>query len=180
MKPLNPRSSPVVLLLGGVVLAMACSTAPPPRVPPPSSVTTSTLAEVPTTEPSEKEATACELECGNATLSARPSTPDHHAAAVENADEVFRSMHDDLLACYRKTLRGRPSSHAFMTVDVVVKEDGSVGWIETTGGAHFGDRGLRCLTDRIQRAHFLPVVGGGTRRIHVPLTFRTLAPGEDI
>ncbi len=124
---------------------------------------------------------ACELNCGMASVVARPSTPDHHAAAVADADRVFRSMHDDLLACYKKRVKAQPNAHAFMTVDVVVKDDGSVWWTETTGGAHLTKGGaLKCITDRIEKAQFLPVVGGGTRRIHVPLTFRMLAPGEDI
>ena len=170
------RSLTVACSTLSIVLATACTKPPPPRAPPTSSETSTTTAELPEEETSER----CALNCGSASVIARPSTPDHHVAAVADADAVFRSMHDDLLACYRKRLPGRPNVHAFMTVDVIVKPDGSVGWIETTGGAHFGERGLKCITSTIEKAHFIPVAGGGTRRIHVPLTFRMLAPGEDI
>jgi hypothetical protein len=174
------RSSSAVLatfLGAGLLLATACTKPTPPQAPS-SSIAQTTSAMTTTTE--EEPAEACELNCGTASVTARPSTPDHHAAAVADADRVFRSMHEDLLACYKKRVRARPNAHAFVTVDVVVKEDGSVSWTETTGGAHLmGGGALKCITDRIEKAHFLPVVGGGTRRIHVPLTFRMLAPGED-
>lgn len=104
--------------------------------------------------------------------------PDYHAADVVNADQVFASMHDDLLACYKARIGERPNAHAYLVVDLVLAPDGSVRSIETTGGALMGDRAMRCITQRIQRATFEPVLGGGTLHVQVPLAF-TRAPVDD-
>lgn len=149
-------------------LVVACASKPPP--PP---VTTSSAA---LTTPSEKEAAdvepatiGCELVCEGA----RIDGVDHHAAAVADADRVVGAMHEDLLACYRKRLVTNPRAHASLTFDIVIEPDGTVRKIETTGGAMLGDKTIRCMTERLERGVFAPVHGGGTLRIHVPITLRT-------
>jgi hypothetical protein len=113
---------------------------------------------------------ACVLVCGNATV-AHPDVPklETHVDEAENADAVFASMHEDLLACYKARVIELPSAHAFLTV--VVAPDGSVQKVDTTGGALFGDRTMRCVTRRIHQASFAPVRGGGTIHIQIPLSF---------
>lgn len=159
-----------VFLTALSVIACSAPTAPKPAVTP-----IATSAELPS-----EVAQECELTCQAATLttSTVPDGPDHHAAAVENVDTVFASMHDDLLACYRTQLAKKPSARAFVFLDVVLNPDGSVLKVESSGGGMLGDAGLRCLTRRVQRATFAPVHGGGTLHVQVPLVFRTLAPND--
>jgi len=104
--------------------------------------------------------------------------PDIHARAVADANAVLASMHDDLVACYRARAAVKPRAHAFLTIDIVVQEDGTVRRVETTGGALLGDAAMRCIVDRVQRGKFAPVDGGGTRHIHVPFAFQRLGPDE--
>lgn len=127
----------------------------------------------------ETEAPACEVSCGGAaTVTAAVHGPDYHAEAVANVDEVFASMQGDLVACYKNALRRDPDARAFVQLDIVLGPDGSVWSVFATGGGRLGDAGMRCLTKRVERAHFAPVHGGGTLRVEVPLTFRRLGPDE--
>jgi hypothetical protein len=123
---------------------------------------------------------ACVLVCGSAAAAhlEMPSV-DYHVDEAENADAVFASMHGDLLACYRERVAQSPNAHASLVVDVVLAPDGSVRAVDTTGGALFGDRTMRCITRRIQRGTFAPVRGGGTLHIQIPLTFSLRNPGDD-
>jgi hypothetical protein len=111
---------------------------------------------------------------------ARAQEPDHHAAAVANANQIFAAMHKDLLACYKSRVAVSPNAHAFMTIDVVINPDGSIRAVETTGGALMGDKGIQCVVNRVKRATFAPVRDGGTLRIHVPVVLRKLTPDESI
>jgi hypothetical protein len=122
----------------------------------------------------------CEVFCNAAQLVTHTEFPDHHARAEANADQVFVAMHDDLLACYKARVRVDPNAHAFLTVDVVIGPDGRVRNVETTGGALLGNQGLDCIVNRVKAATFEPLPGGGTRRIHVPLTFRRVGLDEGI
>lgn len=121
----------------------------------------------------------CVLVCGNA-AAARLDVPklEMHVDEAENADAVFASMHGDLLACYKARVAEYANAHASLLVDFVVAPDGSVRTVEATGGALFGDRTMRCITRRIQRALFAPVRGGGTLHVQIPLSF-SLAPAGD-
>lgn len=124
---------------------------------------------------------ACELVCDKPQVTlATPAPADVNEAAVANVDRVFASMNDDLLACYKNRLKTAPNAHAFMTVDLILEPDGRVRTVETTGGATLGDRGIHCITDRIRKATFDPIPGGGTRRVQVPLTFRRVGASESI
>jgi hypothetical protein len=162
------------LCLVPLAIVCACRTTAPPLEP---AVATTTAAPVvaPRVEVSPAGDTgACDLVCGNAaalTVGSQAPAGEVHAADVANADQVFSAMRGDLLACYRARVAESPNAHAFLTVDVVVAPDGSVGAVETTGGALLGDRTMRCITKRIERAAFAPVRGGGTLHIQVPLSF---------
>jgi hypothetical protein len=104
---------------------------------------------------------------------------EYHVDEAENADAAFASMHGDLLACYRARVAESPKAHASLVVDLVIAPDGSVRTVETTGGALFGDRTMRCITSRIRRAAFAPVRGGGTLHIQIPLAFSLRGPADD-
>ncbi len=152
-------------------LAFACTRPPPPEAP--RGTTTVTSTEVAAT-PVE-----CTLSCETATLTTPGALqPDHHAAATRNIDEVFASMHDDLLACYRARVRTNPRAHAFLVLTLVLEPDGRVRRVTTTGGAHLGDGGLRCITRRVEQATFAPVHDGGTLSAEIPLVFRRLGPDD--
>jgi hypothetical protein len=142
--------------------------------------TTTTRAEVRAPSDPAPDPEACVLVCGSATA-ARLETPKlaYHVDEAENADAVFASMHDDLLSCYKARVAQYPKAHASLVVDVVVAPDGSVRTVETTGGALFGDRTVRCITQRIQRGAFAPVRGGGTLHIQIPLGFSMRGPSDD-
>jgi hypothetical protein len=144
--------------------------------------TTSTTTTTTSAPPAAASPEACVLVCGGATAVPYVQlwTPDYHAAAVANADQVFASMQDDLLACYKARVTQSPKAHASLTVDVILSPEGAVKAVETTGGALLGDRTMRCITDRVQRATFLPVRGSGTLRIQVPLTFALRTVDESI
>jgi hypothetical protein len=145
----------------------ACSAKPPPPAMAPTRVETSTAAL--TSAEADPATIACEMVCEGA----RIDGVDYHAAAIADANRTVASMHDDLLACYQKRLATHPRAHASLTFDVVLEPDGTVRRVETTGGAMLGEKALRCMTERMQHAAFAPVHGGGTLRMHLPLTFRT-------
>lgn len=153
-------------------LLAACATKPPAPPAEVSSITTTTRAVT-------AEAPRCEMVCEGAEVIAQvPEQPDYHARAVADANAVFGSIHDELLACYAKRLRVDPNAHAYLTVDVVIGRDGRVQRTELTGGARLGKEAIACIVERVEGATFEPVAGGGTRRVHVPLTFRRVGPDE--
>jgi outer membrane biosynthesis protein TonB len=159
--------------LACVALLIACAgPRRPPRSPPPAEAQSLGVTSA------EEEVTAdeqpiCDLVCEQARIVPRPAdTPDYTARATGNANAVMASMQDDLSACYTKRLRVNPEAHGFITVDVVIGEDGRVRSVETTGGAILGKRTMDCIVRRIQRASFDPPHGGGTLRVHVPFSLR--------
>lgn len=157
------------IITAACMLLCACASSTPPPAGPATSSVETTVGSV----------EACELVCDKPQVTMPPvASPDVTEAASANVDHVFATMHDDLLACYRTRLRTDPRAHAFMTVDLVLEPNGHVRSVETTGGATLGDSGIRCISDRIKKATFAPIPGGGTRRIQVPLTFRRLGPAE--
>ncbi len=159
----------IVFASVSLLLVLAACRGPTPAREP-SSQTTTTSAEMPAAEES------CAVVCGSAATVAAPTPePDYHAQAVADADRVFAAMRGDLLACYRARVATYPQAHASLYVDVVIGSDGDVRKVETTGGALLGDRTMRCITSRVERARFAPVRGGGTLRIQVPLTFSRTA-----
>ena len=90
------------------------------------------------------------------------------------------AMRDDLLACYAARVRQKPEAHAFLGIDLVLEPTGAVRSVETTGGALLGDKAMKCIVERVKKAKFAPVHGGGTLQIHVPFTFRRVGPDEPI
>jgi len=178
------RTSTLAVALA-VLAVVACKEAPPASSPTPT--TTASASAATTGEPAPEK---CELVCGAAQVTAGPttttagpapsSTPDHHAAAVSNADDVFAAMRDDLLACYAARVRQKPEAHAFLGIDLVLEPTGAVRSVETTGGALLGDKAMKCIVERVKKAKFAPVHGGGTLQIHVPFTFRRVGPDEPI
>jgi hypothetical protein len=172
-----------------VVLLSACQalgSRNPVTPGPPETVTQAPLETAPNVAETAMESAppsgaheTCVLVCGNA-AAARLDLPklEVHVDEAENADAVFASMHGDLLACYKARVAEYANAHASLLVDFVVAPDGSVRTVEATGGALFGDRTMRCITRRIQRASFAPVRGGGTLHVQIPLTF-SLAPAGD-
>jgi hypothetical protein len=66
-----------------------------------------------------------------------------------------------------------------MTFDVVIGPDGEVDDVQTTGGALLGERAMRCMVARVKRAAFEPPYGGGTLHLRVPLSMRSVLPGEE-
>jgi hypothetical protein len=168
------------LLLAPLALVCACRTTEPPATPvtPREPVATTTTNGASAT-PASVDPAECVLVCGTAAaVHVEPVMQDYHTADVANANEVFGSIRGDLLACYKARVAEVPNAHAFLVVDVVVAPDGSVQSVETSGGALLGDRTLRCITHRIQRAAFEPVRGGGTLHVQVPLAF-TRGPADD-
>lgn len=100
--------------------------------------------------------------------------------AVERADRILNSMHDDLLTCYTKRLSQNPKAHAFLTIDIVVGPTGEVQRADALGGALLGDATMTCILERIRRERFEPPHGGGTMHFQVPFTLRRVAPDEPI
>jgi hypothetical protein len=81
-----------------------------------------------------------------------------------------RRLHPELLACYARRLATDPTAHAYLTIDVLVGEDGAPREIATTGGARLG-AALACITSRIREAAFELPARSGTTRVRVPLSF---------
>ena len=133
--------------------------APPPSTP--VSETTLTSASLPA-------ATALEDP-----VPLPPLEPDYHAQAIADADKVVAAMHDDLVRC-----GARAWGDASVYAEVVIGPDGDVLGLTTTGGANLGERAMRCIRRRIERATFAPVHGGGTLHLTIPLTF-TRKPLDD-
>lgn len=98
--------------------------------------------------------------------------------AEGEAGAVFRAMHPQLLACYAQRLATHPRAHAFVTVDVVVGDDGRPREVSTTGGALLGSVVLDCVTRHVRRAVFAPPSASGTSRVRVPFAFHPDADGD--
>jgi hypothetical protein len=143
----------------GMTLVAACATNPPPAAPE-TQTTTITSADMPAE-------TARNVQI--------LPEPDYTARETANAEAVLGTMHEDLLACYKKRLAANPAAHGYITVDIVIGPDGRVRTTETTGGAILGDATMRCIVQRIERATFEPPHGGGTLRVQVPFSLDRLA-----
>ena len=76
------------------------------------------------------------------------------------------------LARRTATISCSPKAHGFITVDIIVGEDGHVRKVDTTGGAVLGDRTMACIVQRIQQGMFEPPHGGG------PLSLEVVADEE--
>lgn len=110
-----------------------------------------------------------------------PAPPDLTAEEAAADDGVLRALHPDVLACYRARLRASPEAQGVITLDVVVAPDGSVSSVAASegtflGGAPLGARTTACVVQRVERATFAPVHGGGTRHLHAPMVLRKLGP----
>jgi len=158
----------LTILLPMLLVACASKPAPQPEVATTTGAVTAPAASTPATND-------CEIVCSDVEVVAetpRVEQSDYHAAAVTDARGVIASIHDDLMTCYRQRLATHPRAHGSPTFDIVIDENGTVRKIDTTGGGPLGDATMKCMTSRMMRAHFAPVRGGGTLRIHVPLLLR--------
>jgi hypothetical protein len=157
------------------VVFMGCAAATPAKTVVMTPASTTTNGDVAVAEPIVE----CDLVCERALLlTHRAESPDYNAQSVANANQVLEAMHGDLLACYKKRVAVNPSAHGFITVDILVEANGKVERVETTGGAVLGDGTMACIVDRIKRASFDPVHGGGTQHIRVPFSLRRVSPEE--
>ncbi len=124
-------------------------------------------------------AAECQLYCEPWEMLPRAAPgPDYTKREVDNANEVLDAMKTDLLACYKKRLRGRPDAHAVVTADILIGEDGHVRRVDTSGGATLGEATMSCIVHRIQNGVFEPPHGGGTIQVRVPFSLRRMAPDE--
>jgi hypothetical protein len=108
-----------------------------------------------------------------------PDEPDYTQREVDNANVVLGSMQSDLLACYKRRLRSAPEAHGFITVDILIRHDGTVQTVDTTGGAILGETTMNCIVHRIERGTFDPPHGGGSLHVRVPFSLRRVVPGDD-
>lgn len=185
------RSSVRFAVLPLLVAAQACASAPPRAAEPP---TEPEAAELATPEPApdstaEPEAvqvtadqqTVCDLVCERPQVMPRPSDgPDYEAKASENVNAVLEAMQPDLYACYTKRIRVNPKAYGFITVDLLIGQDGKVRKVETTGGAILGEGTMDCIADRMKKAEFEPPHGGGTMHVHVPFSLKPAEDGDTI
>ena len=88
-------------------------------------------------------------------------------------------MHPHLLACYAKRLATHPNAYAFLTVDVLVGQDGRPREVSTTGGALLGTDVIDCMKRHVRRAAFAPPSASGTSRVRVPFAFHPDAAHDD-
>jgi hypothetical protein len=105
--------------------------------------------------------------------------PDYTQHEIDNATNVLSSMSVDLLACYKQRLRVNPKAHGYITVDILVGDDGRVHKVDTTGGAILGDQTMACIVHRIQQGVFDPPHGGGNIHVQVPFSLEVVAEGDE-
>jgi hypothetical protein len=82
--------------------------------------------------------------------------------------EVFSSMQGDLLRC----LQGS-KGNAYITVEAVVRNDGTVSAVKTTGGAHAGPAAMKCVERRVAKATFPRLRGFGPSKVKASFTLDT-------
>lgn len=102
---------------------------------------------------------------------AAPSTAFAHVdeksddvVAPEIAD-VFEEMHGDLLRCLAGS-RG----NAYITVEALVRNDGTVSAVKTTGGALAGTPAMKCVERRVAKATFPRLRGHGPSKVKASFT----------
>jgi hypothetical protein len=118
----------------------------------------------------------CDLVCEQAKVLAREQdTPDYEAKANANVNAVLDSMRSDLLGCYQKRLKAKPTAHGFITARIVINPQGGVQSVETTGGAVLGEATMTCIVNRIKKGQFNPPHGGGTMTVIAPFSLRKMA-----
>jgi hypothetical protein len=168
----------------------SCASTPPPAVEPPPGATEVSPAEAsPETSSAESEPVqvtadqqmVCDLVCERPQVLPRPSDgPDYDAKASENVNAVLEALQPDLYACYTKRIRVNPKAYGFITVDLVIGQDGKVRKVETTGGAILGEGTMDCIAERMKSAEFEPPHGGGTMHVHVPFSLKPAEDGDTI
>lgn len=104
--------------------------------------------------------------------------PDYTQHEIDNATDVLSSMNSDLLACYKQRLRVNPKAHGYITVDILVGDDGRVHKVDTTGGAILGDQTMACIVHRIQKGVFDPPHGGGNIHVQMPFSLELVTDDE--
>lgn len=74
--------------------------------------------------------------------------------------DVFSAMQGDLLRCLHGS-RG----NAYITVEALVRNDGTVSSVKTTGGALAGTPAMKCVERRVAKATFPRLRGAGPSRV---------------
>jgi hypothetical protein len=82
--------------------------------------------------------------------------------------EVFSSMQGDLLRCLQGS-RG----NAYITVEALVRNDGTVSSVKTTGGARAGTAAMKCVEKRVSKATFPRLRGNGPSKVKASFTLDT-------
>jgi hypothetical protein len=90
-----------------------------------------------------------------------------NVVAPEIAD-VFSAMQGDLLKCLQGS-RG----NAYITVEALVRNDGTVSSVKTTGGAHAGTAAMKCVEKRVSKATFPRLRGTGPSKVKASFTLDT-------
>jgi hypothetical protein len=173
--------------MAAFVLAPACTASSPAKTPAASPTGNASTAPLPAPAPaptpvvSTEPQTFCDLVCEQARVVApKADKSDAFTQATENANKVLEAMQGDLLACYKKRVAVNPKAHGFILVDILVGPDGHVRTVDTTGGAILGEGTMSCIVDKVKTAIFAPPHAGGTLRVQVPFSLRSVAPGEEI
>lgn len=105
---------------------------------------------------------------------AAPSTALAHVEEKTDNDvapeiaDVFSAMQSDLLACLRGS-RG----NAYITVEALVRNDGTVSSVKTTGGARAGTAAMKCVERRVAKATFPRLRGAGPSKVKASFTLDT-------
>src|SRR5688572_12016203 len=97
-----------------------------------------------------------------------PAIETNETRLEREAAAVFRAMQKDLLGCFARAAAG---AHAFITVSVVLGDDGIARDVATTGGARVGRAAMTCVERRVAQARFPAPRAGGTARLSVPFAF---------
>lgn len=82
--------------------------------------------------------------------------------------EVFSSMQGDLLRCFQGS-----KGNAYITIEAIVRNDGTVSAVKTTGGAAAGAIAMKCVERRVAKATFPRLRGSGPSKVKASFTFET-------
>jgi len=173
-------------LLLASAIGLSCSSAYAPSQP----ITPAAAPAPVRTEAAAADADAgapevCEVVCEGAQVSAGPAgglvvvdAESHTRAETENANAVMEALNDELLACYRSSVRRSPRGEGQITFDILVGSDGRVRRIDADAGASLA-LAKDCMEKVIAGAVFAAPHGGGTLNIRIPFSLR-LNPDDSI
>lgn len=82
--------------------------------------------------------------------------------------EVFSSMQSDLLRCFQGS-----KGNAYITIEALVRNDGTVSSVKTTGGAAAGTSAMKCVERRVSKATFPRLRGNGPSKVKASFAFES-------